>query len=305
MKRVLIAIENDFKFPDKTLEFIEKFKNENPEAEVIEMNQFHRFKKEEIYANVMRCTDIVVQTFLVNGSESQFYQMANLMAKVKEPKNIFMTGATDVNDLHQEITLTINEEQIAKISQHSIHFFDWDLNTYLVNFGEEIATYYKRVSKKAAKALFIEFYKETARQRPTGRKVLVLGCYANGDAFKNLPIGQEVDELECVELQSDKSKARGVWIWGNGEPIMLVNDIAAPEYKIVGKLSTEGVLEEIFKSTYVSPKTFNQTEREGLLRYLETIDFSDLPNLMCEKLGVERRDNREKIRKIIEENLVE
>lgn len=305
MKKVLLAIENDYKFPDKTLEFIEKFKSENPEAEVIEMNQFHSFKKEEIYANVMRCTDIVVQTFLVNGSDTQFYQMANLMANVKESKNIFMTGATDVNDLHREITLTIDETQIVKISQHSIHFFDWDLNIFLVNFDEEIAIYYKVVSKKAAKALFIEFYKETARQRPTGKKVRVLRCYAHGKAFENLPIGQEVEVLDCVELQSDKTNARGVWIWGNGEPIMLVNDIAAQEYEVVGKINTDEVLDEILKATSIKAETFTGMEREGLKRYLETIDFSDLPNLLCEKLSIERRGNRQKIRNIIEKNLVE
>ncbi len=161
--------------------------------------------------------------------------------------------------------------------------------------------------KKAVHDLYIQNYKDTARTRTTGRKVLVLGCTAYGEAFKNLPIGEEVDELICDDLLTTKIPPRGIWIWGNGEPIMLVNDNGFREYQFSTKLDSEGILKDIGRLVN-QDKNFKKLKELTLRGFLHIIeDEEEYPlgkaNLICELLKIPKRGNRQKICTLLQENL--
>lgn len=315
MKKVLVVIENEVSLDhaDYVNYFIRKY-----EGEVIELTGFRSRTKEEIIKAVSKCTDIAVQTCFVNGSDQQLHGMVKLLAKIPHPINIYIAylGLGYQNELQEYLINELNPEDILSIARHKIYAMSPDKyesvdenNHVLVDFEPVLAPLYKARAKKAVHAHYLQQYKETARTRTTGRKILVLGCTAHGEAFKNLPIGEEVDELVCHELQTNQDKARGVWIWGNGEPIMLVNDHGFREYKIMTKLNSEQILEEIAKVIDYSKDIhkLSRLKKAGLLHIIE--DDEEYPmgkaNLICEELKIAKRGNRQNICKILEENLVE
>ena len=86
MKKTLIAIENS-KISEAyyTRKFIDSYK-----GEVIVLDLFHSRTKEEIVAAFKQATDIVVQTSLTSGSDSQLGEMATVLANFKNPINIYI-----------------------------------------------------------------------------------------------------------------------------------------------------------------------------------------------------------------------
>lgn len=309
MKKTVLVIENDLtlKGADYVNAFIRYY-----DGDVIEMTNFSHRDQREIFEAVSKCTDIAVQTCFVNGSDNQLYGMVKLLSKIKPPINVYIAylGLRNGNELYEYLVENLKVEDLISIEQHKIYDMScsrWDSQPrephILLNF-ESIT------SKHKNNLASIEEYKNTACTRPTGRKILVLGCNGFGKAFENLPIGQEVDELECDKLLTKGKPPRGVWIWGNGEPIMLVNDVGFREYKIITKMNSESVLDEVIKVVNLSKDiTKKQLTQRGLLQIIEDDDEElspmDKANLICELLKIEKRGNRQNIYRLLSENLVE
>lgn len=309
--KILLAIENDYSL--ERADYVNAFIRDY-EGEVIVMTGFGQRKESEIFKAVSKCTDIAVQTCFVNGSENQFAEMVGLLTKMKHPINVYIAylGISHRNELREFIVNNLSPEELVSIEHHSIYAMSRD--TYqsitdkephlLLNFDDITKPIHKKHTKKRVHDLYLEWYRDTAINRPTGRKILVLGCNASGKAFSNLPIGKVVDELEAHELSSG-GISRGVWIMGNGEPIMLINDGGFSEYKIADKLSMEEILQEIGKTTTADLEKLKLIEVRGLIAILEDEEDSPITkaNIICEELGIEKRFNRSKICKLIEDNI--
>lgn len=310
-KNTLVVIEND-----QTLDragYVTAFMEEY-DGEIIVMTGFAWKTKEEIVGNISKCTDIAVQTCFVNGSDNQFYEMVGLLSKMKNPINVYIAylGFRDNHqqELYDYIVENTTPEELAKIEHHTIyamahnkyHLRD-EVHTKL-DFSDIVGKTHKAKTKKRVHDLYLEWYKETANDRKTGRKVLVLGCTAHGKPFENLPIGKEVDELDCHEL-STGGVSRGVWIQGNGEPIMLVNDHGFNEYKIVTKLSIEEIFAEIGKTTDIDVDALKPLEIEGILAVIKDPEDDNMSkaNFICEETGIPKRSNRQKIYTLLNDNL--
>jgi len=312
MKNTLVVIENDMTLDhaDYVKAFMEEY-----DGEIIIMTGFRQKTKEEIINNVSKCTDIAVQSCFISGSEHQFAMMVGLLSKLKNPINVYIAyiGFRDNHqqELYDFIVDNTTPDQLASIEQHTIYAMSHDkYHLYdevhiKLDFSDITAKTHKARTKKAVHDLYLEWYKETANDRKTGRKILVLGCTAHGNPFKNLPIGQEVDELDCHEL-STGGISRGVWIQGNGEPIMLVNDHGFNEYKIVTKLSIEEIFAEIGKTTDVNVDALKRLEIEGILAVIKDSENDNMSkaNFICEETGITKRSNRQKIYTLLNDNLV-
>ena len=315
MKPTLIIIENESTLDNP--DYVNYFKKKYT-GDVIELTRFNCLSKEEIFGAVSKCTDIAVQTCFVNGSDNQLYSMVKMLAKIPHTINIYIAyiGISHDNELREYLVDNLDPQDFISIEQHNIYAMS--RNRYesldngeghlLLDFSKITGKVRKARAKKASHNLYLEYYKETARTRTTGRKVLVLGCTAGGPAFKNLPIGSKVDELICDELLTSGKPARGVWIWGNGEPIMLVNDAGFREYQITSKLNSEGILSEIAKSISLSIDLTNLEDLtiRGLLHIIEDKEEINIAkaNLICEELDIPKRGNRQAIYSILNENLV-
>lgn len=306
MKKILVVIENDHSLDgaDYVNGFIRHY-----DGDVIVLTRFGHRTNKEIIDSVSKCTDIAVQTCFVNGSDSQLHDMVKLLSKIPHSINVYIAylGISHQNELCEYLIDELTPEQLVSIEHHSIYAMSRDYYEsitdkephLLLDFTNITRKVHKTRAKKAVRELYLEYYKETARTRPTGKKILVLGCTANGNAFKNLPIGEEVDELICCDLLTSDKPPRGVWIWGNGEPIMLVNDHGFTEYKIITKLTSNEILDEIGKvvNLEIDFTYLTNLQVNGLLHIIEEIEESPISkaNLICEELDIPKRGYRQNI----------
>lgn len=307
MKPVLVIIENNASL-DRA-DYVNRFKEEYT-GEVIELTRFNNRSTEEIFGAVSRCTDIAVQTCFVNGSDNQLYGMVAMLSKIPHPINVYITylGISYQNELREYLVDNLEPKELLSIKQHNIYAMSRD------RFGDDkephlLLDFTSATTKLVKKQLDTKAYQDSARERTTGRKVKILGCTANGGAFDGLPIGEIVDELICDKLLSKGSKARGVWVWGNGEPVMLVNDHGFNEYEIATKLSTGEIISEISKlvDTSINLEKLTSLEIEGLKHVIEDDDEDEnsmtKANDICELLNIPKRGNRQGIYILLQRNL--
>jgi hypothetical protein len=281
--KTLLIIENNYSLQD--CYYVNNFLK-TWDWDVIDFTGFTSRKPEEIFAAVTKCTDIISQTALVNGSEVQFERMVGLMGKIKEPKTIhiaFLGG-----DLFNYIDRYFDDEALAAIAHHKIYEISFDEPEKLLDFSPRVNAYHGRIAAE-------KHYKDTAKGRTTGKKVLVMACNGNGNAFLNLPFGKIVDELDMQD--SDENPNRGVWVWGNGQPIKLVNDCGQQEYKIVSELTTDDKIIEMFKEVGLKLDDFGVLVLAGIKNIINDteLDTMEKANLLCEELTIPKRVNRQKI----------
>lgn len=307
MKPVLVIIENEHTLDNA--DYVNHFKKSYT-GEVVELTGFAHRSKEEIFLAVSKCTDIAVQTCFVNGSDDQLHGMVKLLSKIPFSINVYIAylGISYQNELQKYLVDNIEPKDLLSIKQHNIYAMSRDKYNMddephlLLDFTEATSKLVKEIADTKA-------YQDSARERTTGRKIKVLGTTAHSPAFDNLPIGEIVDELICDKLLSKGSKARGVWIWGNGEPIMLVNDHGYIEYEIATKLSTDEIINEISKQVDMSVKVekLSPLEIEGLKHVIEDDDEDEnsmsKANDICELLKIEKRKNRQAIYVLLQRNL--
>ena len=74
-------------------------------------------------------------------------------------------------------------------------------------------------------------YNDGAINRPTGLKAKILRILACGNAWKTLVPGTVVDVLDMSE--TDPNPNRGIWVWGDGQPVKLLYDDGYKEYEII------------------------------------------------------------------------
>ncbi len=297
MNKVLVILENDATLDGA--KYVQRFMR-NYEGEIIQLTRLSNRGHSEIFAAVSKCTDIAVQNCFVNGSDNQLFDMVSILSKIKSPINVYIKylGLSNSNELREYIIENLTPAELFSVEHHNIYAMgdiDYDEPHELLTFRDLTNIIHEENARKLEHAIFLEGYKASAKERPSGRKVKVLACNAHGKAFQNLPFGEIV-----VELQEDKTTARGVWIWGNGEPIMLVNDNVLIEYELV-VTSIEDVLMELV-ITLQPKRQYTNIEINGMKAILEdnSLSSNDKGTIICDDLGIERRGNRQLIKNLLE-----
>lgn len=294
MKKTLVVIENDFSLEHAS--YVNSFMDQY-NGDIIELTGFRQRNDKEIGLAFSNATDLAVQTCFVNGSEQQLFALVGVFAKLKNPINIYIALLGD--DLQEFLENNLTPEELFSVKQHNIYVMGrnyCELNEEkhkLLDFSPIVKKVYKELSKKHVHDLFVKHYQSTAIQRPTGKKIKILGCTAHGPQFQNLPIGEIVDELDCSKI--DPNPSRGLWVMGNGELIKLINDSGFREYEIVSHLSTEEKLIEIGKSTDLSLDKLSRLQICGLINILEDkeLDSMSKANIICEEIKIPKRGNRQ------------
>jgi hypothetical protein len=254
------------------------------EAEIIDFSGLHMKKPYEILKAMNECTDIVVQTAFVNGSENQFDDMAKMMASIKEQKNVHIallgTRLIDFFDLW------VDDDTLLSIRQHNIFELGYDGEEEAIPVGDRIK---KLLDKQEADST----YRVEAKMRLTGRLIKIIACNGLGRAFSGLPIGDTVPELDMS--QQEPNGNRGVWVWGNGERIKLVNDSGIQEYEVM-TVNTQSILDEIMRTCGVDTSNMNPLLIAGLITTIEdSEDKHEAANFICSSLNIPKRFNRQYI----------
>lgn len=266
----------------------------NYKGEIIDFSLLRSKTDIEIWEAINNCTDIITQSCFINGSDNQVYQFLYLLAKVKEPKNIYIAFLG--GDLKKWFTY-LEIRQILMIKHHNIFELRYEGNFNKISFADILIPYYRQQIKEKQ-------YNQSAKNRLTGNRIKILTCNATGKGFDQLIINNIYDEVDMSEF--DPNINRGVWIVSDNIPIKVVNDLNNNEYEIVSKLSTHDLIVEIFKSVYLKLKDLDRKTYIYLTAIIK-MDEKELSNLMkanilCEDLGIEKRRNRAVINNLLIKN---
>jgi hypothetical protein len=292
MKKILI-IENNHKLDRYeqcvVFNYLDTLPNTN--YDVIDFSCFKSKTDDEVWNAVNECDDILCQTAVSNGSEYQLKQMVSLLAKIKESKNIYLCILGD--DMFSYMNEQFKTSELLSINHHNLYELDYEGTVKKMDFSYRINKYLQKLADE-------QKYRDKVRTRPTGRKIKILACNATGTAFKGLPIGEVVDELDMSD--QDPNKNRGVWVWGNGEPVKLVSDLGGlKEYELAGDLTVDDVLELITKSTDLKTNKLSHLQLRGMISVIEDkeINTMGIANYICEETNIEKRGNRAVINQIL------
>ncbi len=302
MKKTLLILENDWEIKRGRHDYVINFK-EQWDGDVIELTGLKTKSEEEIYKAVMQCSTIAVQTCFVNGSDSQFIYMLNMLSKIKDSKDIYIYLMGE--ELEEYFLKNLEDKEFYAIKQHNIwemsdgREYEWSKPHRLLDFSEPVNRHAEILRIAEEQRKLEEEYTQSAKARPTGRKVKILGCTASGEEFKSLPIGEIVEELDMSH--TDPNKTRGVWVWGKTEAVKLINDSGILEYEIVSELTAEDVLDEIGKSTDAKLNLLNGIQYKGLIVLIKNREeeAQTIAQYICDELNIERRKNRSRIKELI------
>lgn len=291
MRKILI-IENHHKLDREEQHAVFNYLDSLPDKnyDIIDFSCFRSKTDQEVWDAVNECTDILCQTAVSNGSEYQFKNMLRLLSKVKVSKDIYICLLAE--DLHKYIDENYEDDELLAIQHHNIYEVDYEGPVKQIDFNDRINKYLQRLADEKK-------YRDEARLRPTGRAIKILACNAGGSEFKAMVIGDTVPELDMSG--QDNQPDRGVWVWGDTEPVKLVNDCGLKEYELVGNLTFEDLCEEISKSTAFDISQLSGLERIGLKQIVNDLDSSphDVANFICAEANIEKRKNRAVITEII------
>ncbi len=295
MDKHLVILENDNELSGDRHDYVSKFAEEYS-GKITKLTSLRARTKEEIYTAVSTATDIAVQSTLSYGADAQLHSMVALLSKIQHPITIYIRYLGLLEESTQSFLLNeLSPKELISIEHHKVYDFHdqyiWDDGDFIaVDFSSVINPYREEQAREKQ-------IKVDAQFKPTGRRVKVLACNAYGEPFKNLPLGEIVDVIDYT--YKDDKPERGVWIWGNGEPIKLVNDCGMAEYDVQIE-SKEDVLFSIKSSIPQLQHKFTPNEQKA---FDELFDFvvnnkelpSTIANIICDEYDIEKRYNRSMI----------
>ena len=267
----LVVIENGGRLPDN----VERFIRELSPEDVRIFTNFEYCDKTDFSAALMWCDTILTETTLIK--KYQVDEMVELMGKLPS-KQIIFTWKDTVQDLYKYLE---DEDDIVKIAHHKIgylaHTFEIEdgvategINNTNIFADKAVIVAEKlrlaeiaRLEKLAAEKL----YRDEAINRPTGQKVLIKTLQAFGKAWSTLVSGTIVDVLDMTE--QDERPNRGVWVWGNGEPVKLLNDSGYDEYELC--VSEDTPLSDIALEVLKMVNLFEPKQKDiyGVIGFIE------------------------------------
>lgn len=304
MKKTLLILENDWELQRGNHTYVLNFKDKW-EGDVIELTGLKTKSQEEIYKAVMQCSAIAVQTCFVNGSDSQFFDMLQMLSKIQNSKDIYIYLMGD--DLEGYFINNLEDKEFYAIKQHKIwemsdgREYEWSKPHRLLDFSEPVNRHAEVLRIAEEKRKFEEAYAKSAIERPTGQKVKIIACSTGGKLFSTLPFGEVVDVLDMS--QTDPNPKRGLWVWGNGEAVKLINDCGLIEYEVMfEKMTPYDVLVEATQSTRINVEELSGLQIKGITSLIEERVESahDIAQFICDDLGFERRGNRSRLINLIE-----
>ena len=266
----LLIIENDGLVPNEVRRIQQKLQPK----ETKEITAFQYADPKEVFAAVMWCDAILIQTTLIH--KYQVDEMVELMAKLP-PKQIIFTWEDTVKDLYEYLS---DDDNIVKMAHHKIGYFPHDFqiedgweaaihNTSL--FADKaviVAEKLRLIEEEKQRRLAAEkLYRDEAPNRPTGQMVLVKTVMATGKEWANLKTGQVLPALDMSE--QDPRHNRGIWVMGVTEPVKLLNDSGYDEYEIV--VSEETPIRDIAVEVLKMADVFEVKEKDiyGVIGFIE------------------------------------
>ena len=295
-KKILLAVENDREITNADQHRLKKFMRKF-NGEVREMTSLFQKSSEEIFKAVNEATDIACQTVFVQQSHDMLFEMARILSKIPESKNIWIAYG---NDLEEKLRRELSDKEFYAIKQHNIHYIgnNWNEDgkdiSKLIDFSDIVEREQHRLDEIIRIAKELRLHKLSLETNITGRKVKIKSVEANSPEFKNLIEGSIVDEIDASSI--DPSPNRGIWVWGITEPVKLLNEGPYREYEVLVENDLVSAVDEILQR--VGKPTGSMRDISSLLKDEEESPIS-IGNYICEQFDIPKRGNRRVIADIV------
>jgi len=289
--RKILVLENDNTFTKERQGTLFKWiqnKKSEPGTEVQIIINANNTSSEILEEAFVWCDTLACHPTFTDMSQVEY--LAEMLSKLPS-KNVII----DSYDVEERLG-SLDDELLFKTKHHKMFQlfknFDDEAPSYLdlkpFNFKERTDEVQKKADELAK-------YVATRENAITGRKIRLLDIQAVGSTFANLKKGEVVYEIDNSKM--DPNPNRGIWVWGVGEPVKLLNEGEYNEYEFIEPLSIGELSCEIMKKLYIE-------QDDKKLRHIELIIMTDdshmsKANEICEILEIEKRGNRAFIRELL------
>ncbi len=183
---------------------------------------------EKVIKEIEWCDAVIFHSTFTYGDEVK--GVGDLLKKVSKPLQVY--GSANMGNpgqLQRRIENIWSLQELAELSRHRVFEIISTPHTGLdrVWYNEIDMSVYKTQWETKQKAI----YDKNHSYKPTGRKVRIEDLEAFGAQWSLLEKGMIVDELDCSDI--DPNPDRGIWVMGKDEPVKLLDERNAREYKIV------------------------------------------------------------------------
>lgn len=221
MERIAV-LENDHCLNDDIQVMLDKLMVRHPDYEIQYLYGAKYRHKTELAELINWCTIIFADTTLTEYSQN--HQLIELLSFIKSPKKVFL--------VHYELKKALDQFMQPKdywsIRQHKIFEVErgpWnDFKMYDINIDTETSEYQQFIDNE-------KNIRDNIKNKKTGQKVEILDIVAFNEEFNNLKKGMIVDVIDASEI--DPNPKRGIWVWGVTEPVKLLRERNAMEFKFV------------------------------------------------------------------------
>lgn len=218
----IIVLENDRYLNDDIQTMLDKLMVSHPDYEIQYLyGAKHRLKSE--LADLINWSTIVfADTTLTEYGQN--YELIELLSFIKSPKKVCL--------VHYELKKALDQFMQPKdywsIRQHKIFEVErgpWnDFKMYDINIDTETQEYQQFIDSEKS-------IRNGIKNKKTGKKVEILDIVAFNPEFNKLKKGMVVDVIDAREI--DPNPGRGIWVWGITEPVKLLDEPNAREFKFV------------------------------------------------------------------------
>lgn len=272
---------------------------DKPNIIILDRLMYNR-EDNEILEAILKSDTIGVQTTFLYAN--QIVGFAKMFAKITKPKQIVFAYEHSKEKLLDILT----PEQFYSVKHHNIYYTDGYGEIGLFDFSDVHKQYEIELEKQAEELL-------ATKDKKTGIKIKVTNIQAFGKAFQGIKTGDILDVID--NSKNDPNPDRGIWVWGNGEPIKLLKCDGYNEYEFYSnehysnKTNTNGEIvklsieEQILLIANKDLNLLNIGKIKGCIELHNDDNTTNFGNLVCDILGIERRGNRTRINTLYNQHL--
>ena len=286
----ILIVEDDMKLPD---DYLKSWAEEFSASEVKYLFNIYNADKKEIFELFNWCDILAFKTTF--WYSNNILNLAKIFSSIKKPISVYI----DNPETKEYLEKILDDEMAFKLKHHTFyqfeHFFRYKKESHKkIDLSLKIKSYENFLKSEQERKENEREYLKSRQTALTGRKIKIKKVQGFGKLFESLKEGMIADEIDCTKI--DPNPKRGIWIWGNGEPVKLLNEGVYQEYEVVN-LSIEDLIDEIFKSTQIENNKTNFFIIYGILQTEDNIE--DKANNLCESLQIQKRINRQNIRNLL------
>lgn len=292
----IVILENDRIEDGNRIMMMVNRLQDKPNIIILDRLMYNR-EQDEIFAAILKSDTVGVQTTFLHTNQIKGF--AKMFAKISEPKQIVFA----YKESKEKLIDILTSEELYNVRHHNIYYTDGYDKPVVMNFSDIHKQYEIELAEKAKELLAI-------KDNKTGVKIRVTNIQANSKPFEGIKPGDILDVID--NSKNDPRPGRGIWVWGNGEPVKLLkedgyneyefysNELYSSENNVKGEVAGLSIEEQILLIVNKDLNILNIGKIKGCIELHNESPMTNFGNLVCDMLEIERRGHRSQINAIYE-----